>query len=692
MLRWMNRSTAGGKSRAEKIAAMVEKIAGSDLSVDEFFRRYTVPFSRPQYFRYQARLAAQGLAGLLDGRRQGNRRKLTPEAEAFLRGAHQSNPQRSLQEMCQSLYATLGIEVDRSTVGRFLHRVGESIVWPRPQEPERVTTSGGGFEILAALALHLGWVAHTAEVIAHSLARFRRSAAYRQERVGKDRKGRRAGRFTVAYNQRRDVREQRFASVEEKREDKNYSRMGLFQVSGFILERKCLGILAFPLITLNGGTRSANVPLGNALEHFCGFNYQHHTLDKFLRELKYLGLAEDLLRDQVGFWQEHWRKLGERSELPFLCYYVDGNTKALWSQKRVKQNKVTMLGRVMGCLEQVFVHDAFGHPVYLEPYAGKAPLGARILGLMEKIEEALEGPGPPLRVTRVIVMDAASNGVATLRAFAEQDRYHYITALDDNQWNPRKVREQGRAKRYYYGEATLRDCQLELEDSREKGNLVAGYGKKKLSDETVRAKQKELGARIPEWRKKLAVPLEAMAGQEERLALSMEKQRRIHARCPIVKGRRVVEEESQVRLTSLGREIAQYRRQMKSIQAEWGKDLKRLRNYEQQWLRLQGKDFVYQIDVELDQIMGFFRISLVNLSCWFLRECLGRSSMSLSKLLHTILLMPAEIELTKEVRRVKLRRNPKDPEGMKKLEPALERLNELRIQHLDQKRIEFVLG
>src|SRR5437899_9426324 len=58
MLRWMNRSTAGGKSRAEKIAAMVEKIAGSDLSVDEFFRRYTVPFSRPQYFRYQARLAA----------------------------------------------------------------------------------------------------------------------------------------------------------------------------------------------------------------------------------------------------------------------------------------------------------------------------------------------------------------------------------------------------------------------------------------------------------------------------------------------------------------------------------------------------------------------------------------------------------------------------------------------------------
>ncbi len=750
MLRWMNRSTAGGKSKAEKIAAMIEKIAGSGLSVDEYFGRHPVPFSRRQYFRYQTRLTTQGLAGLLDGRSQGNRRKLTPEAEAFLQGAHESNPQRSLDELGLSLKSKLGIEVDRSTVSRFFRRIGEVIAWPRPREPERVTSLGGGFEMVAALALHLGWVQHTAQGMGRALARFRRTAIYRQERVGKDWKGRQGGRFTAAYNRRQDVREQRFASVEEKREDKNYSRMGLFQASPFIVERKCLGILAFPLITLNGGTRSANAPLGNALEHFCGFNYQHHTLDKFLRELKYLGLAEELLRDQVGFWQAHWQKLGESSELPFLCYYVDGNTKALWSQKRVKQNKVTMLGRVMGCLEQVFVHDAFGHPVYLETYAGKAPVGARILGLMEKIEGALEGPGPALRVTRVIVMDAASNGVATLRAFAEQDRYHYITALDDNQWNPSKVREQGRAKRYYYGEATLRDCRMELEDSREKGylvvvrairidwdhgkttvlitslpretvgaslvvkayferwpheelqfrsmksfaclNRVAGYGKKKLPDEKVRAKQKELEARITEGRQKLAVPLKAMADQEERLALGLEKQRQIHSRCPIVEGRRVVEEESQVRLQSLAREIAQCRRQMKAIEGEWGKDLRRLRTYEKQWLRLQGKDFVYQIDVELDQIMGFFRISLVNICCWFLRQCMGRSTMSLSKLLHRILLMPAEIELTKDVRLVRLRRNPKDPEIMEKLEPALQRLNELRIQHLDERRIEFVLG
>jgi len=732
-----------------KIASIVQKISNSCLSVDEYFRRHSVPFSRPQYFRYKARLAAEGLDGLRDGRSQGNHRKLTADAEGFLRGVHQTNPRLSLRQMCESLESALGIEVDPSTVSRFLKGAGESVEWPRPQEPERIATSCGGFEIVGALALHLDWVQHTAQVIVRERERFRRTAAYREERVTRDRKGRNPlGQFTGEYNRREDVRLQRFASVEEKREGKNYSRMSLFRAGEFVLERKCLGILALPLITLNGSTRSANGPLGNALEHFCGYNYQHDTLDKFLRELKYLGISDRLLRDQVSFWQAHWRKLDEGpSGLPFLCYYVDGNTKPLWSEKRVKQNKVTMLGRVMGCLEQVFVHDAFGHPVYLETYAGKAPIGEHILEMFEKIEDALEGPGPPLRVSRVIVMDSASNGVATLRAFAEQQRYHYITSLDDNQWNPRKVRQEGRPKRYYYGDATLRDCLLELEDSQEKGylvvvravriewdygkrtvlitslpketvgaslvvkayfdrwpneelqfrsmksfaclNRVAGYGKKKLPDEKVRQKQRELQARITALRQRLRGPLKAIADQEERQAQCIEKERRIHSRTEVVGGKRVVAEETRPILKGLAIEVAQCKRQIKVIESEWGKHLHRLRRYEKEWLRLQGKDYVYRIDVELDQIMAYFRIALVNLSSWFLRHCFERRSMSLARFLHNILLMPAEIELTKDARHISLKRNPKDPECMRWLQTALSRLNELNIRHLDGKRIEF---
>ena len=734
-----------------EIASFVEKIATSSLTVDEYIKEHAVPFSRTQYFRYKSRLSEEGMDGLIDGRSKGNHRKLTSDAQGFLRGVHRSNSRLSLQEMCESLEKTLGIRVDQSTASRYLRSAGEQIEWPRAQEPERIFSSCGGLEIIGALAVHLGWAQRTAEVILKERERFRRTSAFRQERVARDLKGRDSlGQFTGEYNRRKDVRLHRFASVEEKREGKNYSRTSLFQAGQFILERKCLGILALPLITLNGTTRSANGPLGNALEHFCGYNYQHDTLDKFLRELKYLGISERLLRDQVSFWQAHWRKVESGSPGgPLLCYYVDGNTKPLWSQKRVKQNKVTMLGRVMGCLEQVFVHDAFGRPVYLETYAGKAPIGEHILGMFEKIEESLEGPGPSLPVRRVIVMDAASNGVATLRAFADQERYHYITSLDDNQWNPRKVREEGRAKRYYYGDATLRDCLLELEDSQEKGylvvvravridwdygkrtvlitslpketvgaslvvktyfdrwpyeelqfrsmksfsclNRVAGYGKKKLPDENVRRAQADLQERITSLRTRLRVPLKAIADQEERLATCIEKERRLHSEGLVVDGKRVVEKKTHLTLRSLSREISQCHRQIKSIESECRKELLRLQRYEKEWLRLQGKDYVYRIDVELDQIMSYFRVALVNLSSWFLSECMGKQSMSLAKFFHNILLMPAEIELTKDVRRIKLKSNLKDPDGMAVLEPAVQKLNDLRIQHLDERRIEFVI-
>ena len=55
-----------------EIVSILREIAESELSVDEYLREYAVPFSRPQYFRYKARFAAESLDGLLDGRGRGN--------------------------------------------------------------------------------------------------------------------------------------------------------------------------------------------------------------------------------------------------------------------------------------------------------------------------------------------------------------------------------------------------------------------------------------------------------------------------------------------------------------------------------------------------------------------------------------------------------------------------------------------
>ena len=200
------------------------------------------------------------------------------------------------------------------------------------------------------------------------------------------------------------------------------------------IERKRLAILSLPVVTMNGSTRTVNSALGQELEHFSGFNYKQRSLTKYLNELKYLGVSTMLLQNMVTFWSKCWgSEIESLCNQALLCYYIDGNTKAIWSSKRVKKNKVTMLGRVMGCLEHVFIHDCFGHPVYFETYSGHAPCGEYILELFEKIEGVIEEvPGTKRSVHRVLVMDGASNSVKTLRAFASQKKYHYITPLDDN--------------------------------------------------------------------------------------------------------------------------------------------------------------------------------------------------------------------------------------------------------------------
>jgi hypothetical protein len=222
-------------------------------------------------------------------------------------------------------------------------------------------------------------------------------------------------------------------------------------------------------------------------------------------------------------------------------------------------------------------------------------------------------------------------------------------------------------------------------------NRVAGYGKKQLPDEKVRQTQQELLERITALRQNLRVPLKAIADQEERMAVCIDQERRLHSRSPVVQGQRVINAKTQKSLKSLARELTQCQRQIQVIESESGKDLERLKRYEKEWLRLQGKDYVYRIDVELDQIMTYFRVALVNLSSWFLSECLGKRSMSLAQFLHNLLLLPAEIHLTESVRRVQLRHNPKDPESMAMLELALKRLNSLEIQDLEERKIEFAL-
>lgn len=527
--------------------------------------------------------------------------------------------------------------------------------------------------------------------------------------------------------------------------------MGIVRDSPDVLMRKTLAILSLPIVTMNGNVRTVDLALGNSLKYFCGFNYKQSTIVKYLSELKYMGISTQLLQDLPEFWRHCWGdKVAASIGGPLLCYYIDGNTKAVWSSQRVKKNKVTMLGRVMGCLEQVFIHDSFGHPIYFETFSGHGPVGEHILSLFEKVEDAiLDIPSSSAKVYRAIVMDSASNSVKTLRAFADQQKYHYVTPLDDNQWNERKVIRFGRNSRYRYGNATLREHDIELEDSNEKGCLissraikidwdngkmtvlltslpqkiidasevvwsyfqrwpaqelqfrnnkavaalhrVAGYGKKEVENPRVTEAQNKTAKRIDELSKELDESVQQINIHEKAIDNLIPEERRIRRKGTIKNGKRILSDKFQKELDECCKKISNYNSEIKKIEKQHGNKFKMLRKHQKEWLRLQGKDRVYEIDVELDQIVTFHRINMANLMAYFIHNFLDGITISMEMLLHRIIHLQAEIEESDKVRKIFLKKNDKDQEMMDKLSCALKKINRMNIKGTKEKIMKFYL-
>jgi hypothetical protein len=131
-----------------------------------------------------------------------------------------------------------------------------------------------------------------------------------------------------------------------------------------------------------------------------------------------------------------------------------------------------MLGRVMNCLEQVFIHDGHGHPIYFQTFNGHAYLGKNALRMMDKISAYIQEtgkPDEPHSISRILIFDGRGNGVKTLRELCRSE-YHFITILDANQVNARKLKSVTSTKQYDYGDAHLTDCAIEV-DSHEKGYI-----------------------------------------------------------------------------------------------------------------------------------------------------------------------------------------------------------------------------
>jgi len=617
---------------------------------------------------------------------------------------------------------------------------------PVSKEITQYQKSGGG-EIFTSVAFEAHIIDIFTNTILDRMNEIRDSPIFEQNRTNKENHPdlRFHGKFTKDYNQQQDVRQNRFRSIDEKIQEKNFSSMDIFSRSKESISQYNLALLCLPLVTSNGKTSRVNRVKGNDLEFLCGYNYKDASLDRYLRELKYLKISEQLIIEIAKFWINFWKKeSGE--EAYFVCYYIDGNTKPLWSSNSCYKGKVTMLGRVMNCLENVFIHDGKGHPLYFQTFHGHVDLGKHALEMQTKLIQLLEKSSAHVQVNRILIMDGGGNGVKTLRALSESDEY-FITILDDNQTKDRKFKHIREETRYKYGNASLVDCQIELLDSSEKNYIfecravinkwdngrksvlvtdvprelldeseitkkyfdrwpmqektfreaksgvnihrIVGYGKKVESYDKMKENHKEICQTITRLKSRLKEPLKEIETIDEQLASLYTLEKSLREKSEIIEGKRVLGDMDSIQLQQYEAQISKCLTKQMMIENDEKADFNRLKMCLKEEKRIRGKDKVYRIDTELDQIMTCFKMSFVNLCSLFLTKCFYGEKMELLTLFESIFQLDGKASILNGKKIIELVNNPKEPKLMDKLNNSLSILNNMNICDLDERLIEF---
>ncbi|MDL1974736.1 MAG: hypothetical protein LWX55_08145 [Deltaproteobacteria bacterium] len=736
-----------GEERIQEILSTIQQIKDSEQSVNSYFRtRSTVPFSKAQYYNYLKLLKEYGENGLRDKRENGHNRKLTESIKNYITICVGEHPSMSASDMRMKIQKQFDVDISRSSINDFRNSRG-FVRQASPKKEYEFQRSGGG-EILTGLAFFSGIIEAMTETVVGRIDEVRKSSSFTGSRtMKKDHPTLRVqGKFTKEYNRLESVRKNRFKSIDEKISKKNYSSMSVFRMSKKTISRYNMALLCLPLVTDNGKSSRVNRVKGNDLAFLCGYNYKDASLDKYLRELKYLKVSEKLIIETARFWMDFWGYRNQK-DTAFVCYYIDGNTKALWSQDRCYKGKVTMLGRVMNCLENVFIHDGKGHPLYFQTFHGHADLGEHALGMITELTRHFSDVSAQACVRRVLVIDGGGNSVKTMRAFSGKDDEYFITILDNNQVKERKFKHKKRKKSYKFGSATLIDSRIELLDSTETGYIyearavivkwdngresvlvtnisaellnaseitkryfdrwpnqekqfrdvkgplnihrIVGYGKKLEDYDSMKEKHSRVKHTVEQLKARLRDPLSEIEQVEKELAKLYRKERKLREKSKIDFGKRVLSKPDSTELKETERKIAKSLRRQKAIEKKYKEDFAKLRKNMKEEGRIRFKDKIYRIDTELDQIMTCFKLSFANLCSFFLTECMNHERYELVTLFESIFQLGGNARMTDRQKTIELQRNPKEPNGMKKLEAGIKKLDEMKIQNAEGRLLQF---
>ncbi len=729
-----------------KILKVINNINRSNLSVRKYFKVNPVPFSQSQFYTYCKILRKYGEEGLYDKRRDGNSTKLTQTIKDYITFVVKEDVSVSSSVVASKVQKEFKAVISRHSINNFRKSIGitrdVSLI-----KDEWIKQESGGGEIITSLAFHTQIIDLFTETIIQCVKDVRQLPSFTDKKNVKDHpRYRSKGKFTTRYNKLKSVRENRFKSIEEKIPEKNFASMKLFQMSPKTMHRYNLALLCLPLVTTNGKTSRVNRVKGNDLGYLCGYNYKDAALDKYLRELKYLKVSERLIIETAKFWMKFWKDKSEKDTY-FVCYYIDGNTKALWSSGRHYKGKVTMLGRVMNCLENVFIHDGKGHPLYFQTFQGTADMGKYALSMIRTLTRHFDNNS--IDVKQILVMDGGGNGVKTMRAFEESEET-FITILDKNQVTGRKFKHLQKEKRYKHGNANLVDSKVELIDSSEKDYIcelraiiinwdngresvlvtdipedllcaseitkryfdrwpmqekrfrdeksgvnihrIVGYGKKLEDYNKMKEKHAALCQKIKALKSNLRKPLKRINELKTEIEDLYKQERILREKSEIESGKRVLNDKNNTDvLKKIESIIAKNIREQNRIRKEDSSDFGKLRKCVEEEERIRVKDKIYRIDTELDQIMTCFKLSFVNLCSYFLKECMNNEKYELVKLFESIFQLKGQAIVTDKEKQIHLQENKKEPKLKYTLQKVLGKLNAMEINNSHGKKLKFDL-
>ena len=170
------------------IIKWLNRLNHSNIAVSTYFKKNKVPFSRSQYFIYKKQFEKHGGAGICDKRKSGGNRVLTKRAEAFIVGCLKSESQVELKWLRNAVQDECQCKISASGISRAIQRIYpdyKNSLGRRPKinkESAVEVNSLGGFELIIALAYHLGWPQKVSKVISKAIKNVKRSQQFEENR------------------------------------------------------------------------------------------------------------------------------------------------------------------------------------------------------------------------------------------------------------------------------------------------------------------------------------------------------------------------------------------------------------------------------------------------------------------------------------------------------------------------------